>query len=152
MEINKISNDLVAVALREGIERFVVGALIRRAGSFLILHRQADDFMGGIDELPSGKVESGESLPVALARETKEETGLDVSEILEYIGHFDYTSGSGKKTRQFNFVVEVSPGDVIISPDEHSDYKWVDESNISATRLTKNVISLILDYCKAQEL
>lgn len=148
MNIDKISKELVATASQDGIERFVVGALIKRDDAFLILQRQADDFMGGINELPSGKVEKNETLPDALKRETKEETGLDVSEILDYIGHFDYISGSGKKTRQFNFVVEVAPGDVIISPNEHSGFSWVRKNKIEKTRLTKNVIFLILDYCK----
>jgi 8-oxo-dGTP diphosphatase len=73
----------------------------------LLLKRPANDFMGGIFELPSGKVEPGEDLKPALAREVEEETGLTVAVAMAYLGRFDYTSGSGKKSRQFDFVVTV---------------------------------------------
>jgi 8-oxo-dGTP diphosphatase len=54
-----------------------------------LLQRSEDDSMGGIFELPSGKVETGEALDVALIREVEEETGLDVVNLREYLGHFD---------------------------------------------------------------
>jgi 8-oxo-dGTP diphosphatase len=137
MSIDKISEELIVTALSDGIERFVVGALIKQNDTFLVLQRQSDDFMGGIDELPSGKVENGESLVDALAREVQEEIGLKISKILDYIGHFDYTSGGGKKTRQFNFAVEIASGDVLINPSEHSAFKWVAQQNLASTRLTR---------------
>ena len=79
--------------------------------------------MGGIFELPSGKVEAGEALDSALIREVKEETGLDVAAIRDYLGCFDYISGSGKKSRQFNFAVDV----IVAEPvelQEHDAYIW----------------------------
>ena len=75
-------DDLVRKALADGIEQLVVGAVITRAGGsldrpeVLVLERCTDDFMGGIEELPSGKVESDETLLEALRREVHEETGL----------------------------------------------------------------------------
>src|SRR5262249_11493079 len=84
--------------------------------------RSDDDFMGGIFELPSGKVED-ETLDEALRREVKEETALDVSAIRDYLGSFDYMSGSGKKSRQFNFAVDVAtPEPVKLT--EHDSYLW----------------------------
>ena len=37
------------------------------------MSRKTDDFMGGIDELPSGNMEKGENIYAALIREVKEE-------------------------------------------------------------------------------
>ncbi|WP_254854197.1 NUDIX hydrolase [Nocardia donostiensis] len=68
--------------------------------------RPGNDFMGSIWELPSGKVEPGETLDQALTREVTEETGLQVTGIGRYIDNFDYRSGNGKHSRQFNFTVQ----------------------------------------------
>ena len=43
---------------------------------------------------------------MALAREVAEETGLRVTRVEKFLWYFDYRSGSGKRTRQFNFLVE----------------------------------------------
>jgi 8-oxo-dGTP diphosphatase len=114
---------LTAEAARDSVQQLVVGAVVQHDGNILLLQRPADDFMGGIVELPSGKVEAGEALDVALVREVKEETGLDVAGISDYLGHFDYTSGSGKKSRQFNFAVDVSAPEPV-KLEEHDSYQW----------------------------
>jgi 8-oxo-dGTP diphosphatase len=90
----------------------------------VLLKRPEDDFMGGIFELPSGKVELGENLGEALRREVEEETGLMMSSIREYLGHFDYLSGSGKTSRQFNFAVDVAASEPV-SLSEHDAHLWV---------------------------
>lgn len=56
----------------------VVAAVIRREGRVLLGRRFADAHLGGLWELPGGKVEPGESLPDALAREIAEEIGVAV--------------------------------------------------------------------------
>ena len=66
------------------------------AASLLLLKRPEADFMGGIWELPSGKVELNEALDDALIQEVKEETGLTVTGRPDHLGSFDYQSGSGK--------------------------------------------------------
>lgn len=108
----------------DGIQQFVVGAIVQHEGMILLLKRPADDFMGGIFELPSGKVESGETLDQALGREVKEETGLDITAIQAYVGSFDYRSGSGKPSRQFNFAVDVAAA-APVELQEHDAYQWV---------------------------
>jgi 8-oxo-dGTP diphosphatase len=130
--------NLVKEAKLNGINRYVVGAVILRNERVLLLERPKDDFMGGIYELPSGKVEGGESLDVALYREVEEETGLRIREIKKYLGHFDYESKSGKKTRQFNFAVTVEePLEVRLK--EHEDYVWVDKNQLYEYPVTDSV-------------
>ncbi|UQS22869.1 NUDIX domain-containing protein [Amycolatopsis thermalba] len=114
---------LTAEAEADGVQQLVVGAVVQHDEKVLLLQRPEDDFMGGIFELPSGKVEAGEQLDAALIREVKEETGLDVSRIADYLGSFDYTSGSGKKSRQFNFAVDVTAPEPILLQ-EHDAYQW----------------------------
>lgn len=136
---------LIKEALKSGIQRFVVASVIFENGCFLLLQRPKDDFMGGIYELPSGKVEDGESLPIALIRETKEETGLSIKEISKHLGFFDYISGSGKKTRQFNFLVKIeNPKKIVLT--EHEKFAWSAKSelpNFPITDSVKKVLSSV---------
>lgn len=116
---------LIEKGKEDGIIKNVVGAiLLNEKNEILVMTRKKDDFMGGIDELPSGNMESGENIYEALYREVKEETNLDIEKVLSYINSFDYISGSGKKARQFNFAVKVKSIDNI-QLTEHDSYKWV---------------------------
>ncbi|WP_409421116.1 8-oxo-dGTP diphosphatase MutT [Pseudaeromonas sp. ZJS20] len=56
-----------------------VGVIRDAAGRFCICQRHARQHQGGKWEFPGGKVEAGESLPQALARELKEEIGIEVA-------------------------------------------------------------------------
>jgi 8-oxo-dGTP diphosphatase len=118
-------DELQATAQADRIDQLVVGAVICDHDKVLLLQRPADDFMGGIYELPSGKVEPGEAIDEALMREVKEETGLAVAQIASYLGHFDYTSGSGKKSRQLNFAITPETTRPVVLT-EHDTYIWAD--------------------------
>lgn len=126
---------LVASSQKDGIQKLVVGAVIHRGGKFLLLERVLYDFMGGLVELPSGTVDVSEDLLSALVREVQEETGLTINVVLAYLGSFDYMSGSGKKTRQFNFLVEVGSGEIKLEPAEHQRYYLVAPSDEIFTTL-----------------
>ena len=68
-----------------------VGVLTNASGRVLIARRGADLHQGGLWEFPGGKVESGEDVRQALARELLEELGIRVeaSEPLLTVEH-DY--------------------------------------------------------------
>lgn len=116
--------ELIDAADADGVTKHVVGAVISNAGGkVLLLHRVAEDYLGGLWELPSGGVEAGETLVEALHREVAEETGLTITAIGTYIGHFDYLSKSGKKTRQFNFTATTYERDTV-KLTEHDAHLW----------------------------
>lgn len=136
--MTEIQERLVAEAKNVGIVRFVVGGVIVDSGTVLLLHRPKNEFMGRIYELPSGKVEEGETLFVALLREVKEETNLDVKEVLRFLDYFDYESKSGKKTRQFNFLVSVkNVRNVVLT--EHDDFVWASKARLDGYAVTDSV-------------
>lgn len=140
--MNKYSY-LAEEAKNQGISRFVVGAVVLSESAVLLLERPKSDFMGGIYELPSGKVEEGESLADALYREVLEETGITIAEIKSYLGHFDYESKSGKKTRQFNFlVVGKEPMEIVLQ--EHDNYAWSKKEEVGRHPVTDSVKEVLI--------
>lgn len=102
------------------------GCFIEYDGTFLLLHRHPDKPLGGTWGLPAGKVEHGESDLETIVRETYEETGIALKpEDFELLGDFAF---------DFSYLYLEFPTfraklnaehEVIISPTEHQDYKWV---------------------------
>lgn len=142
-----IIQQLLTDAEKDGVQKLVVGAVICQNQKFLLLERVSSDSMGGFAGIPSGTVEAREDLLTALAREVQEETGLLVTSVLEYLGSFDWTSNSGKKTRHFNFLVEVEDGEIKLNSSEHQAYYFVELSDRNFTTLniseeTKEVLRI----------
>ena len=81
-----VSSNLVHVA---------VGVILSPENTILIALRHRDSHQGGLWEFPGGKVETGESVESALARELDEELGIEVVEVrpLMTINH-DYPDKS----------------------------------------------------------
>ncbi|GGX84402.1 NUDIX hydrolase [Streptomyces hiroshimensis] len=140
-------DDLARAAERDGITKTVVGAVIAGAdGKVLLLRRPADDYLGGLWELPSGGVDDGETLIEALRREVAEETGLTVTVVGGYLGHFDYRSGNGRATRQFNFTATVTPGERVTLT-EHDEHLWADHTQQNQV---STAVRIVLDTWRRQ--
>jgi 8-oxo-dGTP diphosphatase len=60
------------------VRKLVVAGLIVRDGRLLITQRTQPPALAGNWEFPGGKIEEGEAPEVALARELREEIGVDV--------------------------------------------------------------------------
>ncbi len=114
---------------RDGIQKIVIGAAIIHAGSYeaLLLERQSNDSMGYLLELPNGTVDASENIIDALKRIIREEVGLEVDNVDSFVGAFDYISGSGKKTRQLNFLVRTSILEIKLNPAKHTGSYDIDE-------------------------
>ncbi len=147
-----IERRLRGEATRDGIAALVVGAIVHHGDRVLILRRSAsDDFLPGIEELPSGGVEDGEGLFGALARELAEEIGRRGPLRLDpgFVASFDYVSGSGRATRQYTFALAAEDRAVTLS-EEHEGHRWVDPADLTGTGLTDETARTIRTWVAAQ--
>jgi len=97
----------------------VVGAAIVRAGRVLAARRSAPAALAGGWEFPGGKVEPGESPAAALARECREELGVQIA-VGELLGAADIAAG---------FVLHVHVAELIAGEpqplQDHDELRWL---------------------------
>jgi 8-oxo-dGTP diphosphatase len=125
------------------VTRVVVGGVLCRRVhgrlAVLVLKRVADDEYGGLEEMPSGGVEHGETLGEALAREFLEETGLRIRAAGPFLFDFTYRSRRGI-TVQLNFLVDAADDlSVRVDPAEHESFRWVPLTTLSDSGLSPDV-------------
>ena len=71
----------------------VTAAVVRQDGTVLLTRRGPDQKLAGYWEFPGGKVDPGETLQACLARELREELGVDAhvgEELCESIYRYDH--------------------------------------------------------------
>ena len=62
-------NFLIKKAKNDGIQKIVVGGIVLNdKREILVVTRKPDDFLGGIDELPSGHLENKETIVYLLSK------------------------------------------------------------------------------------
>ncbi|MGI4984264.1 MAG: NUDIX domain-containing protein [Janthinobacterium lividum] len=69
----------VANTARRPVTEVAVGILLQPDGRFLLAQRPVGKPYAGYWEFPGGKLETGESVEAALARELQEELGIDIA-------------------------------------------------------------------------
>ncbi|MEU9569153.1 (deoxy)nucleoside triphosphate pyrophosphohydrolase [Streptomyces massasporeus] len=108
-------------------ERIVVGAALVEDGRLLAARRSAPVELAGRWELPGGKVEPGETADVALARELREELGVD-AEVDERV--------PGEWPLRAPYVLHVwtarlRPGSAAPEPlEDHDELRWLGPDEI----------------------
>lgn len=133
-------------ASADSITHLVSGVAIVDGGKVLALRRAPDDFLGGVFELPGGGVEDGETFDQAVRRETLEEAGLEVLEVLGMFPGFDYSTPTKPSVRQFNFLVSVKNPQHIKLSDEHDQLAWLgSEADVEAINATDEMKTCFMD-------
>lgn len=106
----------------------VATVYIEYKGQILLLHRQNNKSEGNKWGIPGGKVEKNESPLQAVIRETKEETGIDISnqaiETLKTV-YVEYNEKNHFVYHAFRTELQGDPGAVRINFDEHKGFTWV---------------------------
>lgn len=125
--------------------------------SILLLKRAPHEpYFPNVFELPSGKVDPNDpTIKSALTREVKEETSLDVTEIIAELNPMIYTTEKtvaddtgrdvliSKSAIQLNYIVSVSGGELKLSVDEHSESYWATEQDLGRLDITSAMRAVI---------
>ncbi len=122
--VKSISADEVLNALENSQKtKRVVNAIIKDNEKILIVKRNE-----GIHKkkwaFPGGVVEDNETLEEALRREIKEETNLELNQIIKKISDYSYSWENGERVLGKCYLVNVKKGDVKIN-EEAEEFRWV---------------------------
>ena len=101
----------------------IARAVITSRGRILLCRQKTEDY----HFLPGGHVEFGESIEKALARELKEETGINVKKS-RFLGIVENQFGKGKsKHHEINFIYKVTLKSYNIkNMENHIEFYWKD--------------------------
>lgn len=91
--------------------------------------------------VPGGKVEPGETLEQAAAREAREETGLDV-EIGRELWSLRIPAGDGRVYEVHDFAATVIGG-TLRAGDDAVDARWVSAEEIDALTVTDGLVGYL---------
>ena len=111
---------------------------------------------GGFWQAITGTVESGEEILDTVKRELVEEAGIsEPMYISAKLAEYEwFNSKGGYGGRDTIFAVEVSPiAEVVISIDEHSEYKWLQiEDALALLKFdgNKKSMQLVLEHAKSR--
>lgn len=120
-----------------------VGAVILDGGRLLLVKRGHEPEKGAWS-LPGGRIEPGESDQQALAREVREETGLDVTPG-RLIGSVERPAPAGGVLDIYDYAATVAGGR--LSPgDDADDVRWVSPHDLDLLPLTRGLARILASW------
>ncbi|HWZ37546.1 MAG TPA: NUDIX hydrolase [Bradyrhizobium sp.] len=122
--------------------QLAVSAAIFRDGKVLLV-RRARSPSKGLYSLPGGRVEFGETLHQALAREVDEETGLRI-DIVGLAGWREVLPGGsgGGHYVILSFAARWTSREPVLN-DEHDDFKWLEPGAFGDLKLTGGLSEVV---------
>ncbi|MEE3849192.1 NUDIX hydrolase [Gordonia sp. LSe1-13] len=121
-----------------------VGAIVWDTADRLLLVERGRPPQAGRWTVPGGKVEPGESLPAAAAREVLEETGLHVQVGVE-AWVVDIPGDDDVVFEVHDFVAEVRSG-TLRAGDDAADARWVPVAELQRLPLTDGLVEHLTRY------
>jgi len=104
--------------------------LMNDQGELLILKRLKADVFSGMWDTPGGKLEDTDTLLEAITREVKEETDLNLKEVVLVLSSSKFQGDMNDRPLIFrNIYLGKAAGEVKLS-EEHSEYKWIKPADL----------------------
>jgi len=122
----------------------VTCGLIECDGRLLVAQRPAGKALAGKWEFPGGKVETGEAPEACLARELREELGIDVRVGAALPATVHRYSPTVRAIRLLPFRCEISAG--VPHPHEHSALRWCTIEEIEGLDLATADLPVLAEY------
>lgn len=125
----------------------VVCAIVEHEGKVLVARRGPSMRMAGYWEFPGGKVEPYERVEAALAREIKEELGLEIA-LGASLPPSEWDSGQ-RLIRLLPFVCSLRGGQLQLL--EHDAVEWVAPSDLLDRHWAPADVPVVEEYLKTQQ-
>jgi 8-oxo-dGTP diphosphatase len=122
----------------------VTCGLLERDGRLLVARRPPGKALAGKWEFPGGKVEPGEAAAVCLARELREELGVDVRVGAALPASVHRYDPAGRAIRLLPFRCEIVAGEP--HTHEHSALRWCTVDEIAALDLAAADLPVLESY------
>ncbi|MBN8970548.1 MAG: NUDIX hydrolase [Rhizobiales bacterium] len=127
-----------------GRPQLAASAVIFRNGQFLVV-RRANAPGRGLYSVPGGRVEHGETLHQAVAREVREETALAI-DIVGFAGWRevlpDPTAGRAGHYLVISFAAHWRAGKVTLN-EELDDFRWITPDELGELRTTQGLADIV---------
>lgn len=139
-----ISKKLLDIAHNDGIEKISVKLVIKKEDTVLLLKRVKNDHFPDLYELPGGGLNENEDIFSGARRELFEETGLIIKKFISQLEIINFNTNSNqKKCRQYAFIILPIKKDIILNPNEHSEYKWVSSAELENLYIFPKIKTMI---------
>jgi 8-oxo-dGTP diphosphatase len=122
-----------------------VGGVVVRDGKAVIIKRANEPYKGQWS-IPGGRVELGESLPSAVRREVREETGLDV-DVGAVIEVFERIQRDPDGRVRYHFIIIdylcTCRGGALCAGDDADDVAWVTSDELAEYDIRASAVAVI---------
>lgn len=111
----------------------------------LLVVRRGQEPAQGLWSIPGGRLEAGESLPEAVRREVREETGVAV-EVGELAGVVQRPGREGTTYLIHDFHCQLVGPAVPVAGDDADDARWVSLADLRSLPTTPGLLEALLEW------
>ena len=116
-------------------------------GEVLIIQRsKQNNVLPEYWDIPGGTLEDGEDPAVGAIRETKEETGLNVSNVRLFFQKSNVDISKNKQFVTLVFHTNTSKSRVTLNSDEHEKYAWIQPSEMNRYKIVEYLSDCLNTY------